>query len=171
MAIALIVDGDPRIRDVLRTSFTARGYEVVTETTGRAAIHTAARIQPHVVLLDVELSDMDGAGLVAALRHLTGAPIIALSTSHDAQEAVRLLDAGADDHATLPFGIDELLARTRAALRRTTSRTDDRRRGFVDTGPFAADLDAKRVWRDGADVHLTPTEWRTVAAQAGTGTG
>ena len=142
MAIALIVDSDPHIRDVLRIAFTVRGYQVVTETGGRAAIHTAARVQPQVVLLDVELSDMEGAGVVAALRHLTGAPIIALSTSHDTQDAVRLLDAGADDYVTKPFGIDELLARTRAAVRRTTSRTDDQRRGTVDTGSFTVDLDA-----------------------------
>ena len=162
MAIALIVDGDPHILEVLRIAFTARGYQVVTETAGRRAVHTTARVQPQVVLLDVELSDMDGAGVITALRGLTDAPVIALSTSHDAQEAVRLLDAGADDYVTKPFGIDELLARTRAAVRRTTSRTDDQRRGIVDTGSFAVDLDMKRVWRDGAEVHLTPTEWRVL---------
>ncbi|MFI7679232.1 winged helix-turn-helix domain-containing protein [Actinophytocola sp. NPDC049390] len=162
MAIALIVADDPHTLDVLRIACTARGYQVVTETAGRAAIHTAASVQPHVVLLAVELSDMDSAGVVVALRRLTGAPIIALSAGHDAREAVRLLDAGADDYATLPFGIDELLARVRAAVRRTTSRTDDQRRGIVDTGSFAVDLDTKRVWRDGAEVHLTPTEWRVL---------
>lgn len=159
MSTVLIVDDDPRTLDVLRTAFTARGYQVVTETAGQAAIHTTGRTRPQVILLGAELSDMDGVDALVVLRTMTSAPIIALSTHPDTGEIVRALDTGADDYVVKPFRTEELLARTRAALRRATAQPAGKRRGIVDAGSFTVDLDIRKVWRDGGEVHLTPTEW------------
>jgi two-component system, OmpR family, KDP operon response regulator KdpE len=159
MSTVLIVDDDPRTLDVLRIAFTARGYQVVTETTGHAALRTTGRTKPQVILLGTELSDMDGTDALLTLRTMTSAPIIALSTRPAPEEIVRALDTGADDYVIKPFRIEELLARTRAAVRRAAARPGDERLGIVDTGSFTVDLDARKVWRDGAEVHLTPIEW------------
>jgi two-component system, OmpR family, KDP operon response regulator KdpE len=158
MSTVLIIDDDPQTLSVLRIAFTTRGYQVVTEAAGRAALRTASQATPQVILLSIELSDMDGWEVLVALRDLTGAPIIVLSTRYDAEEAVRALDTGADDYVAKPFGTKELLARTRAAVRRAAA-SPGQRGGIVDAGSFTVDLDARKVRREGAEVRLTPTEW------------
>lgn len=159
MSTVLIIDDDAQTLSMLRIAFTARGYQVVTETSGRAGLRTASRVKPQVILLNIQLSDVDGRDVLVAFRDLTSAPIIALSTRPDPEDIVRALDTGADDYVIKPFGIEELLARTRAAIRRATAQPGGERRGIVDTGSFTVDLDARKVWRDGAEVRLTSTEW------------
>jgi two-component system KDP operon response regulator KdpE len=159
MSTVLIVDHDPQILNVLRIAFTARGYQVVTETAGHAALRRTSQTKPQVILLGTELSDMDGMAALVALRDMTNAPVIALSTRPDAEEVVRALDTGADDYVIKPLRVEELLARTRAAVRRAAAQPGGERRGIVDTGSFTVDLDIRKAWRDGAEVRLTPTEW------------
>lgn len=159
MSNALIVDNDPLTVDVLRTALSARGYEVTTAANAGEALHVAGRARPQVIIVDDCLPDMAGPKAIVALRALTTAPIIVLSGRAEPDAMVRALDAGADDHIAKPFDIKELLARVRAAVRRAATPAAEEGGRIVDTGSFAVDLGAKRVWRDGAEVRLTPTEW------------
>ncbi len=161
MSTALIVDNDPQTVDVLRTALAARGYEVITAASAREALREAGRVRPQVILVGHSLPDLTGPAVIVALRALTTAPIIALSARGDS-EMVRALDAGADDHITKPFDINGLLARVRAAIRRATTPPAGGSGGIVDTGSFAVDLNAKRVFRDGIEVRLTPIEWNVL---------
>ena len=131
---------------------------MTTTGDGAAALAAAARQPPDVVVLDLGLPDMDGVDVVTGLRGWTGAPVIVLSARDDQAQKVAALDAGADDYVTKPFGMDELLARVRAAVRRggAAPGADE---PVVETAAFTVDLAARRVWRDGAEVRLTPTEW------------
>lgn len=160
MSTALIIANDQPTLQVLRIAFTARGYQLLTALDERAALRLVSQSRPQVIVLDTETSTMDSRGVVVAIRDLTTAPIIALSADPDG--AVRVLDAGADDYLAKPFGIEELLARVRAAMRRAAPVRGDQRRGIVDAGTFTMDLDAKKVWRDGIEVHLSPTEWNVL---------
>lgn len=162
MSTMLIVDDDPRTREAMRIAFAARGYHVLTRTTGRAALHATSQTKPHLILLNLALSDMDGRDVLLAMRDMTSAPIIVLSRRSDTEEIVRALDSGADDYVLIPFGMEELLARTRASARRAQARRGDRRGGVIDTSSFTVDLDVRKVWRDGTEVHLTPTEWHVL---------
>jgi two-component system KDP operon response regulator KdpE len=121
-------------------------------------LRIAARTRPDAVILDLGLPDMDGTEVVAGLRGWTSTPILVLSARHDQVDKVGALDAGADDYVTKPFGMDELLARLRAALRRAGAVADVAAAVLV-TASFSIDLAGKRVTRDGQDVRLTPTEW------------
>ncbi len=155
----LVVDDDPQILRALRINLAAHGYEVLLAADGAAALRAAADGHPDVVLLDLGLPDLDGVEVIEGLRGWTGVPIIVLTARTGGTEAVRALDAGADDYVTKPFGMAELLARLRAAVRRAAVATVDGD-PVVDAGDFRVDLAAKRVVRaDGTEVHLTPTEW------------
>jgi two-component system, OmpR family, KDP operon response regulator KdpE len=158
MATALIVDQDPHTSGVVRAALTERGYGVVVAGDAATALRLTCRLSPQVVVLDHGLPDMPGSDVIVALREMTVAPIVVVSARADREEIVRVLDAGADDYITKPFGVDEVLARVRAALRRCEATTHGRH-VVVDTGSFTVDLVARKVWRDGAEVHLTPTEW------------
>ena len=158
MSRVLVVDDDAQIRRALRINLAARGYEVFTAADGASALHVAAEEHPDAVVLDLGLPDLDGTDVIAGLRGWTNVPIIVLSARTDAADKVDSLDAGADDYVTKPFGMAELLARLRAALRRAQSSHVDGD-PIVATETFTVDLSAKRVTRDGAEVHLTPTEW------------
>ena len=154
----LVVDDEPQIVRALRINLTARGYEVSTAASGEEALRVAAAVHPEVVVLDLGLPDIDGADVIEGLRGWTNVPIIVLSARTDSGDKVAALDAGADDYVTKPFGMDELLARLRAAVRRaSTAPTGEE--AVVETQAFIVDLAAKKVIRDGAEVHLTPTEW------------
>ena len=118
----LVVDDEPQIARALRINLTARGYEVVTAHDGGSALRAAAETKPDIVVLDLGLPDLDGRTVIEGLRGWTSIPIIVLSARTDSGEKVAALDAGADDYVTKPFGIDELLARVRAALRRSCAR-------------------------------------------------
>lgn len=152
-----MVDDEPQIVRALRINLSARGYSVLTAHDGTAALKAAAEGKPDVVVLDLGLPDLDGTEVIAGLRGWTSVPIIVLSARVDSADKVEALDAGADDYVTKPFGMDELLARLRAAVRR--SAVVEGGDAVVETASFTVDLAAKKVRRDGVEVHLTPTEW------------
>ncbi|MBJ7287468.1 MAG: response regulator [Williamsia sp.] len=155
----LVVDDEPQILRALRINLKARGFEVTTASTGAGALRAAAQTNPQVVVLDLGLPDIDGFEVLSGLRGWTTVPVIVLSARTDAADKVQALDAGADDYVTKPFGMEELLARLRAAVRRASAPTPGLEEPVVDAGTFVVDLRAKLVRRDGTDVHLTPTEW------------
>lgn len=155
---ALVVDDEPQILRALRINLSVRGYDVQTAATGADALRTAADQRPEVVILDLGLPDMSGIEVLTRLRCWLSAPVIVLSARTDSMEKVEALDAGADDYVTKPFGMDEFLARLRAAVRRGTSAVETDV-PVIETASFSVDLAAKTVHRNGAVVHLTPTEW------------
>lgn len=154
----LVVEDEGPIRRALEINLVARGYDVLLAPTGEDALRLAASSHPDVVLLDLGLLGIDGVEVIGGLRGWTNVPIIVVSARDAEPEKVRALDAGADDYVTKPFGMDELLARLRAALRRST--TDDAEEAVVSTESFTIDLADKRVTVGDEEVHLTPTEWR-----------
>ena len=157
MARVLVVDDEPQILRALRINLRVRGYEVETAASGKQALETAARHPPDLVILDLGLPDLNGIEVIGGLRGWSTAPIIVLSGRAESTDKVEALDAGADDYVTKPFGMDELLARMRAAVRRAGPADDAPQ---VHLGDLVVDLAAKRVTRpDGTDIRLTPTEW------------
>ena len=158
MTRVLVVDDEPSIVRALRINLAARKYEVSTATDGASGLAAVARDRPDVMILDLGLPDMDGTEVIRGVRGWTSTPIIVLSVWGQENQKVAALDAGADDYVTKPFGMDELLARLRAAVRRASPAPDE---PVVTTEHFTVDLAAKRVIRNGAgDVSLTPTEWQ-----------
>ncbi|GAA2534209.1 MULTISPECIES: response regulator [Streptomyces] len=158
MTRVLVVDDEPAIVRALVINLKARSYEVDAAHDGAGALRTAAARHPDVVVLDLGLPDMDGVEVIRGLRDWTRVPILVLSARHASEEKVQALDAGADDYVTKPFGMDELLARLRAAVRRAEP-VGDGGDTVVETDTFTVDLAAKKVNRGGKDVRLTPTEW------------
>jgi two-component system KDP operon response regulator KdpE len=153
----LVVDDEPGLRRALAINLRARGYEVSVAADGAAALAAASQQPPDAVVLDLGLPDMDGTQVIEGLRGWTQTPIIVLSARAGEPDKVLALDAGADDYVTKPFGMDELLARLRAALRRLSPADES---PVVRTASFTVDLAAKTVQDgDGAPVRLTPTEW------------
>ena len=157
----LVVDDEASIRRALRINLTARDYTVHSAEDGRSGLRAAAAHRPDVVILDLGLPDMDGVEVIRGLRGWSQAPIIVLSARERELDKVAALDAGADDYVTKPFGMDELLARLRAASRRATNAARDE--PVVTTQHFTVDLAAKRVTdTSGGEIRLTPTEWEIV---------
>ncbi|MDT5402704.1 MAG: two-component system, OmpR family, operon response regulator KdpE, partial [Mycobacterium sp.] len=154
----LVIDDEPQILRALRINLSVRGYEVTTAATGAGALRSAAEHKPDVVVLDLGLPDMSGIEVLEGLRGWLTAPVIVLSARTDSSDKVLALDAGADDYVTKPFGMDEFLARLRAAVRRgaAASETDE---PVIETSSFTVDLASKKVTKNGTEVHLTPTEW------------
>jgi two-component system KDP operon response regulator KdpE len=160
MARVLVVEDDRSLRRALGINLKARGYEVVLAEGGRAALAAASREPPDVVILDLGLPDIDGVEVIEGLRGWMDAPIIVLSARTDQQDKVVALDVGADDYVVKPFGMDELLARLRAALRR---RPTGEELALVETPDFTVELAAKQVRdRDNRVIKLTPTEWHVL---------
>jgi two-component system KDP operon response regulator KdpE len=159
MTRILVVDDEPQILRALGTNLRARGYDVELAPTGEAALTIAARKHPDLVILDLGLPGIDGTEVIRGLRGWTAVPIIVLTVRETEGDKVAALDAGADDYVTKPFGMDELLARLRAALRRAAPAEEE---AVVETRDFTVDLAAKRVTRSGEEVRLTPTEWHVV---------
>ncbi|MFI5982638.1 response regulator [Streptomyces sp. NPDC098789] len=160
MTRVLVVDDEPQIVRALVINLRARKYEVDAAADGAQALELAAARHPDVVVLDLGLPDMDGVEVIRGLRGWTRVPILVLSARHSSDEKVEALDAGADDYVTKPFGMDELLARLRAAVRRAepgAGAGEDE--VVVRTEGFTVDLAAKKAVREGRDVRLTPTEW------------
>ncbi|CAL9413571.1 response regulator [Streptomyces sp. enrichment culture] len=162
MTRVLVVDDDPAIVRALVINLRARQYEVDSAEDGAGALRAAAARHPDVVVLDLGLPDTDGVDVIRRLREWSRVPILVLSARHASGEKVQALDAGADDYVTKPFGMDELLARLRAAVRR--AEPADGGDVVVETEAFTVDLAAKKVHRDGRDVRLTPTEWHLLEA-------
>ncbi len=156
MTKILVVDDDPGLLRALSINLRARHFEVQTASDGASALRLASSFVPDLVVLDLGLPDLDGVDVVAGLRGWTTVPIIVLSARDSQATKVDALDAGADDYMTKPFGMDELLARIRAGLRRAIP---DPPAPVVRTASFTVDLAAKRVERDGVTIRLTPTEW------------
>jgi two-component system KDP operon response regulator KdpE len=152
----LVVDDERPLRQALAINLRARDYEVTVVADGASALEAAARQPPDVVILDLGLPDMDGNDVIEGLRGWSRAPIIVLSARTGQGDKVVALDVGADDYITKPFGMDELLARLRAALRRSGSDPDA---PVVETPSFTVDLAAKQTTTPAGPVRLTPTEW------------
>lgn len=159
MTRVLVVDDEPQILRALRINLRARQYEVYTAQTGAEALQEAARHLPDLIILDLGLPDIDGVEVIGGLRGWTDAPIIVLSGRIGSSDKVEALDAGADDYVTKPFGMDELLARMRAAVRRSATDVTEPQ---VRLGELVVDLAAKRVITAAADIRLTPTEWHLI---------
>ena len=157
MSRLLVVDDEPSILTTLGPLFRARGYEVVTRTTGRAAIEAAEREQPDLIVLDLGLPDVDGVEVCRVIRETMAVPIVILSARGAEADKVRALDIGADDYVTKPFGTEELLARVRAALRR--SELPSPVTEPIVRGDLLIDRERFRVLRDGEEVRLTPKEF------------
>jgi two-component system, OmpR family, KDP operon response regulator KdpE len=155
----LVVDDEPQLLRALGTNLKARGYDVELAASGEAALSLAARTHPDVVVLDLGLPGIDGTEVIRGLRGWSSVPIIVLSVRETESEKVEALDAGADDYVTKPFGMDELLARLRAALRRAVPGEEE---AVVHTTDFDVDLTAKRVTTAKGEIRLTPTEWGIV---------
>lgn len=163
MTRVLVVDDEQQILRALGINLRARGYEVDVAADGASALRLAAREHPDVVVLDLGLPGMDGLEVIEGLRGWTSVPIIVLSVRDREADKVAALDAGADDYVTKPFGMDELLARMRAALRRVTPADEP---VLIETADFTIDLAARRVTRAGEEVRLTATEWHIVEVLA-----
>jgi two-component system KDP operon response regulator KdpE len=156
----LVIDDEVRFARALAISLRARGYDVDTATTGEEGLEQAASGHPDVVVLDLGLPGIDGLEVVRGLRGWSTVPVIVLSARHGEPSKVDALDAGADDYVTKPFGMDELLARLRALVRRAAPADEA---AIVETDDFVLDLAAKTATAaDGTGIHLTPREWGVV---------
>jgi len=156
MTRILVVDDEPQIVRTLTINLRARGYDVVSAADGTEALERAAEEPVDLVILDLGLPDVDGVSVISGLRARSAMPILVLSGRTDSADKVDALDAGADDYVTKPFGMDELLARLRAMLRRAGGVDDE---PLVTFGDVVVDLATTRVTVRGAEVRLTPTEW------------
>jgi two-component system, OmpR family, KDP operon response regulator KdpE len=152
----LVVDDEPQITRVLRTVLNSQGYQVRTAAEGEAALSNFAEWRPELVITDLYMPHMDGVELCRRIRAVSNVPIIVLSVKGEERSKVEALDSGADDYITKPFGMDELLARVRAALRRSGSDTEI---ASFDIGDFRVDLGTRRVQARGQEVRLTPKEF------------
>jgi len=152
----LVVDDEPQITRVLRTVLTSQGYQVQTAAEGQSALTAFTEFRPELIITDLFMPHMDGVELCRRIRAVSNVPIIVLSVKGEERSKVEALDSGADDYVTKPFGIDELLARVRATLRRSGGEPDV---ASFDAGAFRIDLEARRVHVRGQEVRLTPKEF------------
>jgi len=164
VSLVLVVDDEPQIRRALRTSLEAHGYEVVAVGTGEEGVVSAADASPDLVLLDLGLPDIDGTEVIRRVRTFSEVPVIVLSVREAQQDKVAALDAGADDYVSKPFGMEELLARARAAMRRAGP--EDPAPPLLRYDGLEIDLARRLVTRDGEALHLTPTEYALLEALA-----
>lgn len=166
MTFVLVVDDDPAILRTLSINLRARDYDVETAADGRSALQIVDERMPDVVVLDLGLPDLDGVTVLKRLRSFAQVPVVVLSARHESDDKVEALDEGADDYITKPFDIEELLARVRAAIRRSGG---DGSPLIVDVGDVHLDITERRASRGGAEVRLTPTEWHIVEVLARSG--
>jgi two-component system, OmpR family, KDP operon response regulator KdpE len=160
-ASILVVDDEPPIRRLLRTSLTAQGYDVLEASGGQEAIDAVGRDKPDLVILDLGLPDLGGIEVIRVLRQHSSLPIIVLSVRDDERGKVEALDLGADDYVIKPFGVDELVARIRTALRHRFQAQGEK--PLFTAGDLAVDLVRRSVKRNGEDVHLSPKEYDLLA--------
>jgi two-component system KDP operon response regulator KdpE len=158
-ASVLVVDDEPQIRRVLRSTLSFRGYELVEAGSGEEALEQARKVKPDLILLDVNLPGISGLETCRALRRFTAAPIIMLTVRNAERDKVAALDAGADDYVTKPFGIEELLARVRASLRRRSSAEAI---PAFHSKELSVDFESRRVTALGEEVHLAPKEFEVL---------
>ena len=163
-ATVLVIEDEPEIRRFLRSALASESYRVVEAETGRRGEIEAGTQKPDLAIVDLGLPDIDGVELIRRIRAWSPMPIVVLSARAQEQAKVEALDAGADDYVTKPFGVGELLARLRAALRHAARRAQGG--APLRFGEVELDLERRRVTRSGADVHLTPIEFRLLACLA-----
>ncbi len=162
-AVILVIEDDVSMRRFLRTALRAHAWRVIEAATAREGLAQAAGRNPDVILLDLGLPDGDGLELAPRLRRSTRAPIIVISARGREQDKVSALDLGADDYLTKPFGVPELLARMRVALRHASRPADAPEAPVFEAGQVRVDLVRRRVYRAGEEIHLTPTEYKLLA--------
>ena len=166
MTFILVVDDEPHIVRTLTINLRARDYEVESAGDGRSALQIMEERTPDVVVLDLGLPDMDGVEVLRRVRETSTDPVVVLSARQESDDMVEALDAGADDYVTKPFGMDEFLARVRAAARR--GGTSAQSLPAVHTADFDLDFATSRATRGEHEVRLTPTEWRLLSTLAAT---
>ena len=162
--LVLVIEDEPQMRRFLRTSLRGQGYQVIEAATAREGLRHAAGYNPDLILLDLGLPDGDGLAVAKVLRTQRRTPIIVLSARGRDEDKVAALDLGADDYLTKPFGLGELLARMRVARRH--AHPESAATPIIEAGDLKIDLDKRTVRREDAEVHLTPTEYRLLAALA-----
>jgi len=158
--LVLVIEDDPPIRKFLRATLTAEEYRLFEAENGKEGLEAAAMRQPDLVLLDLGLPDRDGLEVIRAIREFSAVPIIVLSARGKESDKIAALDLGADDYVAKPFGIGELMARVRAALRRSAVAGHEGPGTVTRFGAVEVDLEKRRVTVGGTDVHLTPNEYK-----------
>jgi two-component system KDP operon response regulator KdpE len=158
--LILLIEDEPPMRRFLRTALGANDYRLVEAETAKEGLAQAAARNPDVILLDLGLPDRDGLEVTRELREWSATPIIVLSARGREEDKVKALDLGADDYLTKPFGVDELLARIRVALRHAALPPGAVPEPVFEAGGLRVDLAARRVWREDEEIHLTPTEYK-----------
>jgi len=161
--IILLIEDDARIRRFLRASLVTQGFDLLEAGTGREGLALAASRVPEVVLLDLGLPDMEGMEVIHQLRTWSNVPIIILSARGQERDKVANLDAGADDYLTKPFGVGELLARIRVALRKSLPAEEGNQEGRYSLGKITVDFERRLVFRGQEEVHLTPIEYKLLS--------
>lgn len=164
--IVVVIEDDPQMRRFLRTSLRSHGFQVFEADTGSQGIVEAGVRKPEVVILDLGLPDMDGVEVVKAVREWTTLPIIILSARSTEEHKIQALDAGADDYLTKPFGIGELIARIRVALRHSALSSTNASGEVFSTGELRVDLLRRAVFLGEREIRLTPTEYRLLTMLA-----
>ena len=162
-ARVLVVDDEPAILRAVQTNLMRHGLQVGTAASGQEALQAIERFHPDVLVLDLGLPDMEGIDVIRAIRAHSSLPIVVLSAREAERDKVQALDLGADDYLTKPFGVDELLARVRVALRHA-ARPPQGTAPVFRTGELEVDLERRRVAVGGREVHLTPTEYELLKA-------
>jgi two-component system, OmpR family, KDP operon response regulator KdpE len=158
--LVLLIEDEPQMRRFLRTALESNDYRLVEAGTAKEGLAHAASRNPDVILLDLGLPDRDGLEVARELREWSGTPIIVISARGQEEDKVKALDLGADDYLTKPFGVEELLARIRVALRHAATPAGAVPEPIFESGELRVDLPNRRVWRAGEEVHLTPTEYK-----------
>jgi two-component system, OmpR family, KDP operon response regulator KdpE len=158
--LVLVIEDDPQIRRFLRATLTAEEYRLQEAVTAEEGVTEAAARQPDLILLDLGLPDQDGLEVIRRVRKFSQAPIIVLSARGQEGDKIAALDLGADDYVAKPFAIGELMARVRAALRRSSALALDHAGGAVHFGNVEVDLEKRLITVEGEEVHLTPNEYR-----------
>jgi two-component system, OmpR family, KDP operon response regulator KdpE len=156
----IVIEDEAQIRRFLRTALTSEGYQVAEAETGKQGLAEAATRKPDLVILDLGLPDMDGVEVIKGIREWSSVPVIILSARSQESDKISALDAGADDYLVKPFGVGELLARIRASLRHVFSAASGHEEGIFSVDKLTVDMIHRKVTVDGAEVHLTPIEYR-----------
>jgi two-component system KDP operon response regulator KdpE len=162
-ALVLVIEDDPPVRKLVLASLSSRAYRTIEARSAEEGLRMAEQYTPDLILLDLGLPDMDGLEIIARIRAWALIPIIILSARTQEAQKVIALDAGADDYLSKPFGVDELLARIRAALRRSVRLREAVSSVFV-SGPLSVDLERRRVELNGTEIDLTAIEYKLLAA-------
>jgi two-component system, OmpR family, KDP operon response regulator KdpE len=165
-ALVLVIEDEAQILRFLRAALVSHGYRYAEARTGEEGLRQAATRSPDVVVLDLGLPDVDGLEVARRLREWSVAPIVVLSARGQERDKIAALDAGADDYVTKPFGVGELMARLRVALRHAGTRGRPDPETVVEIGDIRIDLERRRVLRKGAEVHLTPIEYKLLTTLA-----